>query len=739
MKKSVHQLSIQGMHCASCTAGVEAALKNVKGVKSASVNFAAQTASVEGDADVEQIIAAIKLQGYEATVIDDMSDLELGESGSQELHHYYELLKKSLVAAIVGIPLFADLFWHWMPSVDVPRVQWSWVLVGVIVFVTLWYAGGHIYRGALQAFFRHSATMDTLVGLGTGVAWLYSFFVVIFPAYIPTIARNVYFDTAVLLIAFINFGAALEMRARGKTSQAIKKLIGLQPKTARLIKDNEEVNVPIEQIQVGDLLRVRPGEKIPVDGEIFEGASQIDESMLTGEPIPVSKKQGDEVVTGTINKSGSFIFRATRIGKDTALARIVDMVRQAQNSKPQIGRLVDKVSGVFVPIVLIVAVLTAMTWFNFGPFPKTGFVLITTVAVLVIACPCALGLATPISIIVGVGKAAESGVLIRNGDALQSACDLTTIVLDKTGTITAGHPALANVVTSPGVDESELLSIAASVEAGSEHPLAEAIVIGAKDRGAILKPVNDFQAIAGHGVSASVDGKKILIGNTKFMQDNHIDLGQLPHKAHRLSNKGETPMYIAQQNKIMGIISVADPIKNDSKQAIKKFHQMGLKVVMITGDNRTTAEAVASEVGVDQVFAEVLPEDKENKITELQSKGDIVAMVGDGINDAPALAAANVGFAIGSGTDVAIESADITLMGGSLLGVVNAIAISKATLRNIKQNLFGAFIYNTLGIPIAAGVFLSINWSVVKSVNCWCRNGNVFTDSGIKCKSIAVF
>ncbi len=701
----IQQLSIQGMHCASCTAGIEAALTAIPGVQSASVNFAAQTATVEGKVDIDLLIKAIQSQGYTAVVIDDSIINPSADEDRQQQQHYYDLLKKSLVAAIVGLPLFIDVFWPWLPAVNVPRLQWVWVFIGVIVFMTLWYAGGHIYRGAWQAFKRHTATMDTLVGLGTGVAWAYSFVVVLIPMLIPSIARYVYFDTAVILIAFINLGSALEIRARGKTSQAIKRLMGLQPKTARVLRDRDEVDVPINEIVLGDLCRVRPGEKIPVDGEVMEGHSKVDEAMLTGEPMPVNKNPGDTVVAGTINKSGSFIFKATRIGKDTALAQIVEMVKQAQNTKPAIGRLVDKVSSVFVPIVLIVAVLTLLTWFNVGPDPKIGYILVTTIAVLVIACPCALGLATPISIMVGVGKAAEMGVLIRNGDALQTAGKLTAIVLDKTGTVTEGHPALATVIPLSAIEASELLSIAASVEAGSEHPLAEAIVLGAKAKGAVLKSVTHFTAITGHGVSAEVDGQQILLGNAKLMRNREIDLGDAATKAHELSNLGETPMYVARAGQLLGIISVADPIKADSEQAIQYFHRLGLKVIMITGDNQNTATAVAKQVGIDQVIAEVLPEDKAAKITELQQQGNVVAMVGDGINDAPALAAANVGFAIGSGTDVAIESADVTLMGGSLLGVGNAIAISNATVRNIKQNLFGAFIYNTLGIPIAAGVF----------------------------------
>ena len=702
MPTKTHQLRINGMKCAGCVAGLEAAISTVKGVSAASINFATKSAEVQGDLDPQQIIDAIQAKGYHAQLIENADDLSAEEA--QEKKHYRKLLKQTIVAVIIGIPLFSDLFLGWLPSVQTTQLQWAWVLIGIIVFAGMCYSGGHIYKGAWHSFLSRNANMDTLVGLGTGMAWLYSMIVVLIPAFIPAMARHVYFDTAIILLAFINFGAALEMRTRGKTSQAIKRLIGLQAKTARVLRNSEEIDIPIEEVILGDILRVRPGEKIPVDGEVTEGHSQIDESMLTGEPMPVSKNKSDGVVGGTINQSGSILYRATRIGKDTALSRIVDMVRQAQNSKPSIGRLVDKVASIFVPIVLIVAIITAVLWFDFGPMPKSAYILMTTIAVLVIACPCALGLATPISVMVGVGKAAEFGVLIRNGNALQTAQQLTIVVLDKTGTLTEGHPALAEVIVDDESDQSTVLSLAASVEAGSEHPLAEAIVRGAKERGASLYPVSDFKAHSGRGVSATYQGKTVLLGNALLMADNNIDVNHWIHHIKQLSERGQTPMYVAHAEKLNGIISVADPVKQDSKVAIAGLHKLGLKVVMLTGDNRITAQAVADDVGIDEVIAEVLPEDKAKKITALQATGEIVAMVGDGINDAPALAAANVGFAIGTGTDIAIESSDVILMGGSLTGVANAIAISKATLHNIKQNLWGAFLYNTLGIPIAAGV-----------------------------------
>ena len=470
-----------------------------------------------------------------------------------------------------------------------------------------------------------------------------------------------------------------------------------------VIKLNK-IDIPIEKVGLGETLRVRPGEKIAVDGELIEGHSSVDESMLSGEPLPVEKQPGSEVVGGTINKTGTFLYKAIRIGKDTALAQIIELVRKAQNAKPSIGRLADKIASVFVPVVLIIAVFTFLGWFNFGPEPKISYMLVSTMTVLIIACPCALGLATPISIMVGVGKAAEYGILIRNGEALQQAGKLTTIVLDKTGTVTAGHPTVTGLVPVAGWSEQQLLAMAASIETGSEHPLAEAIVEAARQQDLSLNEATGFEAIAGHGVRATVNHKTVFLGNERLMKRYEIDYGELSKEAARLASQAQTPMYLAVDGRLVGVVAVADPVKSDSRAAIERLHAIGLKVVMVTGDNQVTAEAVARQVGIDKVMAGVLPQDKERKVAMLQEQGEIVAMVGDGINDAPALARANVGYAIGTGTDVAIESADITLMRGSLHGVADAIAVSRATVRNIKQNLFGAFIYNSLGIPVAAGV-----------------------------------
>lgn len=700
--KSYQSLYVSDISCASCVNTIETALKSLPGVEEVEVNFADRTVNVSGDIAQEDLIKAIASSGYTACLIE--GNTQDSDKENQELIHYKDLLKKTIVAGVISLIIVAVTMLDLIPDLTTLRGQIYWGIVSLLSLFVLVYAGGRFFTGALKSFKNHNANMDTLVALGTGVAWLYSTFVVIYPSSVSEVARHVYFDTATLIIAFINLGSALEMRARGKTSEAIKRLIGLQPKTARVLRDGQEVDIPIEGVLENDVIRVRPGEKIPVDGELTEGSSHVDESMLTGEPIPVSKNVGDEVVGGSVNKSGSFLFKATHIGKDTALSQIIEMVRKAQNTKPEIGRLADKVSSIFVPTVMIIASITMLVWFNFGPDPKLTYILLTTVAVLIIACPCALGLATPISVMVGVGKAAEYGVLIRKGDALQKAGQLTTVVLDKTGTITEGKPVVTALEYSDGSSEQELLRIAACVEINSEHPLAEAVVEASKEKNIALSTIESFEAISGHGVKASYQQKTVLLGNRKLMQDNNIDLGNLGDRSEELSKLGQTVIFVSLDQKPLGLIGISDPIKTDSKEAIQRLQEIGIKVVMLTGDNRATAETVANLVGVDDFIAEVLPQDKANEITNLQEKGEKVAMVGDGINDAPALAGADVGFAIGTGTDVAIESADITLMRGSLHGVADAVAISKATLRNIKENLIGAFGYNTLAIPIAAGI-----------------------------------
>ncbi len=702
---STVRLSISGMTCAGCVSRVEKALQAAPGVSSAAVNFAEHTATIEGDVDARTLIAEVAATGYEAAELTSIEDV--AEKEASEHERYRELLRKAAVAAALGVPQFVFGMAGWLP--DIASGRPFWLVVGLLTLAMLAYSGGHFFTSALKLARRGESNMDTLIALGTGTAWAYSMVILAYPQLVPDMARHAYFEAAAIIIAFINLGSALEMRARGKTSEAIKRLIGLQPKTARVVRNGIEQDIPIEQVGLGDTLRVRPGERIAVDGEIVDGRSSVDESMLTGEPMPVEKGEGDDVVAGTINKTGSFLFVAKHIGKDTALARIVEMVRTAQASKPAIGRLVDQVAAVFVPAVIVIAIVTFIAWFVLGPTgEELSYAIVTAMTVLIIACPCALGLATPISIMIGVGKAAEFGALIRNGDALQQAGKLDTIVLDKTGTVTEGRPSVTTIRTTGSWAENDVLRLAASLEQMSEHPLAEAILLAAGERGLDLSAATRFQAIAGHGAETTVDGRHVLLGNRKLMADRDIDVETLDPAAAELAQTAQTPVYVAIDGLAAGIVGIADAIKPDSREAIAKLHAAGMKIVLLTGDNRTTAEAVARQVGIDDVIAEVLPQDKANRIAALQGAGQRVGMVGDGINDAPALARADVGFAIGTGTDVAIESADITLMRGSLLGVADAITVSKATVRNIKQNLFGAFIYNMLGIPIAAGVLYGI-------------------------------
>ena len=669
------------------------------------MNFAQRTVSVIGNAAASDLLKAVEKAGYNAKLAAaENEDDALAEKEKADQAYYKRLMKETWIALSLGGPLMAYALITGEVNVNTTTERIAWLVVGILTFGVLYFSGKHFFVGAWKSFLNHSANMDTLIALGTGTAWLYSMVVVFFPDAVPDQARHVYFEATAIIIGLIDLGLALELKARGRTSEAIKRLIGLQAKTARVIRDDKELDIAIEQVLLNDVVRVRPGEKIPVDGEVIEGHTAIDESMLTGEPMPVEKATGDTVAAGTINKSGSILFKATRVGKDTALAQIINMVKRAQNSKPPIGRLADVISAYFVPVVMIIAVASALTWLNFGPEPAVAFAIVSATTVLIIACPCALGLATPMSVMVGVGKAAEAGVLIRNGEALQTASKISAMILDKTGTITLGAPKVTDVLVAGEHDEQAVLRLAATLESGSEHPLAMAIVESAQERGIEMGKVSNFNAIAGHGVQADVDGKTLLFGNEKLMRERTIELGDFVEKAQALAAEAKTPMYFAVDNKLAAIIAVADPIKEDSIAAIKRLQHNGIRVVMLTGDNRATAKAVAEKAGIKEFFAEVLPEEKSKKVQELQMEGEVVGMTGDGINDAPALAIANVGFAIGTGTDVAIESADITLMRGSLHGLADAIAVSKATLRNIKQNLFGAFIYNVAGVPFAAGV-----------------------------------
>tara|TARA_B100000686_G_scaffold158885_1_gene166529 strand:+ start:15100 stop:17433 length:2334 start_codon:yes stop_codon:yes gene_type:complete len=699
------QLIIEGAGCASCVGKIEGALKATLGVVSAEMNFADRTVTVYGTAKTKELIKAVESAGYNAKPIDDSSATDaLDEKEAADFAYYKKLMRDTFIALSLGVPLMIYSIVVGEMTVETNLERMSWLVVGILTFGVMYFSGKHFYVGAWKSFKNHSANMDTLIALGTGTAWVYSMVVVFAPDAVPLMARHVYFEATAMIIGLIDLGLALEIKARGKTSEAIKRLIGLQAKTATVVRDNKEVQIGIEQVLFNDIVKVKPGEKIPVDGVVLEGHTSIDESMLTGEPMPVEKAEEDEVVAGTLNKSGMIMFKATRVGKDTALAQIINMVKRAQNSKPPIGRLADVISAFFVPVVMIISVLSALAWLNFGPEPAIAFAIVSATTVLIIACPCALGLATPMSVMVGVGKAAEAGVLIRNGEALQTASKITAMILDKTGTITEGAPKVTDIVLAKATDEKDVLQLAASLESGSEHPLAQAIVESALDKDIELLKIEAFNAITGFGVEANCNNKALLFGNDKLMKLKGIDLTGFVEQAQSLAKEAKTPMYFAVDGELAAIIAVADPIKSDSISAIKRLQTNGIRVIMLTGDNKETAAAVAKKAGISEFLAEVLPEDKANKVKELQEGGEIVGMTGDGINDAPALALADVGFAIGTGTDVAIESADITLMRGSLHGLADAIAVSKATLRNIKQNLFGAFVYNVAGIPFAAGV-----------------------------------
>ena len=702
------RLSIAGMSCAGCVSSVEKALAAVAGVDESSVNFAEQTAIIRGDTTATTLIQAIKNAGYNAAELVSSEADQLEQKQQSDEQHYRQLIRKAGAAALIGVPLFVLGMSGNLPELGSFSAQIFWLITGALTLLSMIYSGGHFFSGAWTSFRHNNANMDTLIALGTGAAWVYSTAIVLFSEYFPGQTQHIYYEAAAIIIALINYGSALETRAKGKTSEAIKRLIGLQPKTARVLRNGVEIDVAIDEVGLDETLRIRPGEKIPVDGVVIDGHSSVNESMLSGEPMPVLKTVGDAVSAGTLNETGSFLFKSTRIGKDTALAHIIEMVRQAQASKPAIGRLVDKIAAVFVPIVLIISVITFLLWMNFGPSDTVSYAIVASMTVLIIACPCALGLATPISIMVGVGKAAEHGILIRNGDALQQTGKITTVVFDKTGTLTEGKPALEGITSVQGYSEAQCLLYAASIERASEHPLASAILTVAKKKNLTLLDTTDFHATIGKGVKAIVDGKAIILGNQKMMHEASIATTALDEIASTQSAQGKTPIYLAVDGTLAGLLTIADPIKSDTREAIQRLKDLHIKVVLLSGDNRATAEAVAKNVGIDQVIAEVLPDAKAHHIRQLQQSGEVVAMVGDGINDAPALAAAHVGFAMGLGTDVAIESADITLMRGSLHGVTDAIEISQATVRNIKQNLFGAFIYNTLGIPVAAGILYPI-------------------------------
>lgn len=703
--------AIDGMSCASCAQAVEKAVNKLSGIANANVNLATEKLFVEYDPttlNISDIIKSVTEAGFTATEeIDSTSTVDKDREKKQK--HIKEMWNRFWLSAVFAIPLLYVAMGHMIglpiPSIIDPMMHSSnFALLQLALTIPIIYLGRSFFIVGFKSLFKGHPNMDSLVALGTSAAVVYSLYGTIMVVNgNHHFSMELYYESAGVILTLITLGKYFEAVSKGKTSEAIKKLMGLAPKNAMVIRNNEEVEIPVDAVIVDDIIVVRPGEKIPVDGVITEGSTSIDESMLTGESIPVEKKIGDSVIGASINKNGSFKFRATKIGKDTTLSQIIKLVEDAQGSKAPIAKMADKISGVFVPIVIVLAILSGLAWFFIGG-ESWIFALTITISVLVIACPCALGLATPTAIMVGTGKGAENGVLIKSGDALETTHKIKTIVFDKTGTITEGKPKVTDIVTSQSISQDELLRLAASAEKGSEHPLGEAIVNGAVEKNLNLSKTDSFEAIPGHGIEVSIEGSTLLLGNRKLMDDRNISLGELSPVSDNLAEQGKTPMYIAKDGQIAGIIAVADTIKQSSAMAIKKLHKMGIEVAMITGDNKRTADAIAKQVGIDRVLSEVLPEDKASEVKKLQAEGKKVAMVGDGINDAPALAQADIGIAIGSGTDVAMESADIVLMRSDLMDVPTAVELSKSTIKNIKENLFWAFAYNTLGIPVAMGV-----------------------------------
>lgn len=697
-RKSIFPVS--GMTCASCVARVERALSGVPGVTSVSVNLASEKATVEyvEGTDMAEMRRAAAEAGYtlgpETTSLEDVTT-----AAQREIH----ALRNRFIFAFT----FAIVIMGLSMGPDFPaRPYLLWALATPVQFWTGW----QFYKGMWAALKHRTADMNTLIAVGTSAAYFYSLVAVVAPALFAAadIELGLYFDTSSMIIALILMGKFLEARAKGQTSEAIKKLVGLKPKTATVIRDGNELEIPVEDVLIGDLVLVRPGERIPVDGIVRQGYSSVDESMITGESIPVEKKTGDTVISGTINKMGSFQFEATRVGRDTTLARIIRLVEEAQGSKAPIQRLAAVVSGYFVPSVICIAIVTFIIWFFLGPQPTLTYALLNFVAVLIIACPCALGLATPTAIIVGTGKGAENGILIRSGEALERAHKLNVVLLDKTGTLTLGEPKVTDVIAAPPYSEAEVLQLAATAEHSSEHPLAEAIVKAASERELELFQASHFQAIPGRGVEAIANNQRLLVGNSGFMKENSLALDSMGGEAERLWEQGKTVMFLGVNSRIAGIIALADTLKPNVREVVNALHGLNLEVVMVTGDNRRSAEAIAREAGIDRVLAEVLPENKALEVRRLQEQGKMVAMVGDGINDAPALAQADVGIAIGTGTDIAMETGDITLISGDLSGIVTAISLSKRTMTTIKQNLFWAFAYNTALIPVAAGALYPV-------------------------------
>ncbi|MDH3062434.1 heavy metal translocating P-type ATPase [Achromobacter insolitus] len=721
--ESTVELSVAGMTCASCVGRVEKALKAVPGVSNATVNLATERASVTatGGVPASALIQAVAKAGYEARPLSaESSDTDaVAERQAAEL----KSLKRALtIATIFALPVFIlEMGAHIVPAfhhviAETIGTQNSWYLQFVLASIVLFGPGLRFFKKGIPALLRGAPDMNSLVAVGTSAAYAYSVVATFAAGLLPAGTVNVYYEAAAVIVALILLGRYMEARAKGNTSEAIKRLLGLQAKTARVVRNGSTLELAIEEVVAGDLIEVRPGERIPVDGEVVEGNSFIDESMISGEPVPVEKQPGSEVVGGTVNQNGALTFRATKVGNDTVLAQIIRMVEQAQGSKLPIQALVDRITMWFVPAVMAAAVATFIIWLTFGPEPALTFALVNAVAVLIIACPCAMGLATPTSIMVGTGRAAQMGVLFRKGEALQSLKDAQVVAVDKTGTLTKGRPELTDLIVAPGFERSAVLGKVATVEAKSEHPIAQAIVDAARAEAIALGAISQFESITGFGVSARVDGDLVEIGADRFMRELGLSVEPFGADAARLGDEGKTPLYAAINGKLAAMIAVADPIKETTAAAIRALHDLGLKVAMITGDNRRTGEAIARQLGIDEVVAEVLPDGKVEAVQRLKQQYGPIAYVGDGINDAPALAEADVGLAIGTGTDIAIEAADVVLMSGDLGGVPNAIALSKATIRNIKQNLFWAFAYNVALIPVAAGLLYPVNGSLLSPV-----------------------